>query len=335
MSAESRFGVLDGWRGLSILLVLACHLLPLGPKAMQLNVSTGILGMAIFFTLSGFLVTHFLLHRDGIVDFLIRRFFRILPLAWLYIFIALLAYPATREVWLAHLLFYANFPPKPFVPHVTEHLWSLCVEMHFYLGIALLVTLFKKRGLLLLPILAIGFTLVRVTYGMEYQSVITQFKIDEILSGATLALIYEGRLGEGLKKLVSGASFWGVMILLLISSSPFGGALNYFRPYLAALLVGITIFNPQTRVSQFLNNRVLFYIASISYALYVIHPLLASTWLGSGDVLHKYMKRPLLFAVTFLLAHISTFYFEHKMITAGKSISKVMLKVQSKLPYMH
>jgi peptidoglycan/LPS O-acetylase OafA/YrhL len=53
------------------------------------------------------------------------------------------------------------------------------------------------------------------------------------------------------------------------------------------------------------------YCASISYALYVIHPLLAHhTWLGSGDLLEKYAKRPLLLLVLFGMAHLSTRFFE-------------------------
>ena len=36
--------VLDGWRGVSILLVLSSHLLPLGPKRWQLNEMAGPMG---------------------------------------------------------------------------------------------------------------------------------------------------------------------------------------------------------------------------------------------------------------------------------------------------
>lgn len=317
----NRFEVLDGWRGISILIVLACHLLPLGPKPLLLNFSAGLLGMSIFFTLSGFLVTHFLLYRQSLVDFLIRRLFRILPLAWLYMFIVFMIYPETRDVWLAHFLFYANYPPKPLVPHITEHLWSLCVEMHFYIGVALLVALLRRRGLLLLPLICIAITLLRVSAGME-NSVITHFRVDEILAGATLALIYDGRLGGRMQRAVSKSNFWIVLVLLLISCHPHSGFMNYFRPYFAALLVGITLFNPKTRVGVFLENRYLFYIASISYALYVIHPLLAATWLGSGEGVVKYLKRPLLLMAVFATAHVSTFYYEQKWMAWGKMLTK-------------
>jgi peptidoglycan/LPS O-acetylase OafA/YrhL len=316
----ARFSVLDGWRGLSILSVLSCHLLPLGPKFLQLNYLAGVLGMSLFFTLSGFLVTHLLLERPQVMNFLIRRFFRILPLAWLYIFVSLSLYSASNEAWLAHLFFYANYPPKPLI-HVTDHLWSLCVEMHFYVGLALLVALFKKRGLLLIPLICLAITFIRVI-NHEYVSVITHFRVDEILSGGVLALIYNRELGETIYKILNKINYIYILPLLLVSCHPDAGFVNYFRPYFAAILVGTTLFRQNTRFTKFLEHKWLFYIASISYALYVIHPLLASTWLGSGDIIEKYSKRPLLFLVLFLCAHLSTFYYEKKAMAWGKDFSK-------------
>ena len=326
MPLESRFKVLDGWRGLSILTVLSCHLLPLGPKFLQLNFTAGLLAMSLFFTLSGFLVTHFLTTRTDILDFLIRRFFRILPLAWLYILIVFMIYPATRDVWLAHMFFYANYPPKPLI-HVTDHLWSLCVEIHFYIGIALIVRLFKKNGLLLIPIICIGITLLRV-YAGKHDSVITHFRVDEILAGGILALIYDRQLGEKIFGSLTELKFVFLALLLLVSCHPYSGFMNYFRPYLVAAVIGATMFNPNLRFSKLLENKTLFYIASISYALYVIHPLLASTWLGSGDGWDKYSKRPLLFLILFICAHLSTFYYEHKAIEIGKRLSLLLSKLK-------
>ncbi len=329
MMAAQRFEVLDGWRGVSILFVLACHLLPLGPKIWQLNYTAGLIGMSLFLTLSGFLITHFLLNRPNVIDFLIRRLFRIVPLAWLYILVTLLIFPVNKEVWMAHLFFYANYPPKPFIPHVTEHLWSLCVEIHFYIGVAILVALLKKRGLLLIPFICLAITLLRVATG-THDSVLTHLRVDEILAGGVLALIYSNKLGVVLINFVTKLNAFVLIALLAISSHPQAGFMMYFRPYFAALLVGTTLMNPDNKLSQLLNNKVLFYIATVSYALYVIHPLLAVSWLGSGEGWEKYMKRPLLFSVLFLSAHISTFYYEKHFIAFGKKLTTVS---NSKLKY--
>ena len=44
---SKRIPILDGWRATSILLVLGAHLLPLGPKVLQLNDTAGAMGMAL------------------------------------------------------------------------------------------------------------------------------------------------------------------------------------------------------------------------------------------------------------------------------------------------
>lgn len=316
---KEHFGVLDGWRGVSILMVLAAHLLPLGPKAWDLNVAAGLLGMVLFFNLSGFLITHFLINRPNVPDFLIRRFFRILPLAWLYMGLMLWLTPASGATWSAHFLFYANYPPEPLI-FTTKHLWSLCVEVHFYIGIAILVGLFKRRGLMIIPLLCIVFTLLRITNGIHY-AVISHFRVDDILAGALLALIYNDKLGPVLRDFVTQGSVVVLLPLLLVACHPDSGFLNYLRPYLAAALIGSTLFSRESPLVPLLENKILAYIATISYALYIIHPFLMSTWLGTGDLIAKYAKRPLLFIVLFAMAHASTFYYERPWIALGKKLS--------------
>lgn len=304
----------------SILLVLAAHLLPLGPKAWQLNEMAGPMGMALFFALSGFLITRFLLTHASIADFLIRRLCRIVPLAWLTMIVAFpLAGVAGRD-YLPNFLFYANLPPQ----HLTEvasHLLSLCVEAQFYVGIALLVVLFGKRGLYLVPLLCVAVTLHRISAGAQVD-IVTWRRVDEILAGSMLAMAYAGKWGRVPEALLSRASVTVLVLLFAVASHPSSGFANYLRPYLGAALVGRTLFAPPPRLAAFLEGRVLRYIATVSFALYVLHGVLLNTWLGSGDKLVKYLKRPLLLLATFGLAHLSTFYFEQRWIDFGKRWSK-------------
>ena len=320
IKAVGHLDVLDGWRGLSIVSVLAAHLLPLGPKAWHLNVSAGVFGMVVFFILSGFLITSFLLKKITIPDFLIRRFFRIIPLAWLYLALVLAIAKVPVDGWVAHFLFYANWPPKHLIT-LTDHMWSLCVEVEFYLGVAVLVAVFGRRGLVVLPILSLLFTALRVSDEI-YVSSITYYRIDEILAGCTLALIYHGELGTSVIRSLRMMPQTPLFLLLGLACLQQTEWLNYFRPYVAAALIGATILNPGTRFAALLNNRLLVYLAAISYALYVIHPLLVGSWLGSGDTLEKYIKRPLLFAVLFVLAHLSTYHYEHRWIALGKKLGE-------------
>jgi peptidoglycan/LPS O-acetylase OafA/YrhL len=317
--ASGHLSALDGWRGISILLVLAAHLLPLGPKALHLNHASGVLGMVLFFVLSGFLITTVLLKNMNIPEFLVRRVFRIIPLAWIYLAVALAVAGASGKVWFAHFLFYANLPPKHLVP-VTDHMWSVCVEMQFYLGIGVLVWVLGRRGLFLLPVLCVAVTGLRIAYDVPL-STITYFRLDEILAGCTAALVYHGNLGHWLRNRIAAVPQWLLLLLLCVSCLKQSDWVNYLRPYAGALLVTATLLSPKTRLVGALQSRLLVYVASISYALYVIHPIIAASWLGSGDIVEKYAKRPILFAVLFCIAHISTYYYERRWIALGKSLA--------------
>jgi peptidoglycan/LPS O-acetylase OafA/YrhL len=323
-SGEHRIAILDGWRALSILLVLAGHLLPLGPKSWNGNWSAAATGMVLFFTLSGFLITRFLLARADVSDFLLRRTFRILPLAWLTIIVLTLVGGADLTTFVANFVFVANLPPQ----HLLEgggHLWSLCVEMQFYVAVALLVALLGRRGLYLLPLICLAVTMLRVSVGAEID-IVTWLRVDEILAGATLALAYP-RLSEmNWPRRLPSVTPLILLALLFASAHPETGALNYFRPYISAAVVGTSFFVCPALMYRLFTSRAAIYVAQTSYAVYVIHGVLGSTWLGTGDTLVRYLKRPLLIGTTFLAAHISTFYFEHPMIDLGKRIGRRRLE---------
>ena len=315
----ARFDVLDGWRGISILLVLAAHLLPIGPKAWQLNEPAGVVGMALFFTLSGFLITGFLLSHASVLDFLIRRVFRIVPLAWLYLAVALLYIGAAASAYPPNFLFYANVPPF-WLTATTGHFWSLCVEMQFYAGVALLFWALGSRGLTLLLPISLAVTAWRAHSGAEV-SVVTWLRVDEILAGCLLALVFFRQLGGRPILLLNRLNPYLMLVLLAVASHPAGGPLNYLRPYVAAGLVGATLVRGECLMARGLLAKPLKYVAAISFALYVLHPLLGATWLGSGAGWEKYAKRPLLIGVLFALAHLSSFHYERPAIALGKRLS--------------
>lgn len=314
------FPVLDGWRGISILLVLFGHLVPLGPPRFGLNGSTAALGMAIFFTLSGFLITSTLLYQPSVRQFCIRRFFRIVPLAWLFTVISLLVVKAPRSYFPAELFFYANYPPF-WLSSVTGHLWSLCVEMQFYTFIALLFLLFRRRGLQLLPFLCLAVTLGRVVSHTAI-TIETYRCLDEILAGAWLALLMEeGELSPfriRLTELLGRSSPLLLFLLAFLCCQTIAGPLNNLRPYLAAWAVGSTLVRPGEIFSRILTQRWLVYMASISYALYILHPIAAHGWFESGTKLLRYEKRVPAMILVFGLAHLSTHYYEHFWIKLGK-----------------
>lgn len=319
--ALERLPLLDGWRALCILLVLAGHLLPMGPSAWQLNAPVAATGMVIFFTLSGFLITRFLIEDGNIRRFLIRRLARIVPLAWLGMLLAIMvAGDASTGEIVGNFLFLANLPPDSLIPP-GAHFWSLCLEVQFYLSIALLVAIGGKRALLVVPLACLAITLARV-YWQEPMSIVTWFRADEILAGATLALIYEGWLGQRARSLLSRPNIFLLLALLFASADLRTGYFAYLRPYICALMIGASLHNAPAWMRELAERRITVYIAQTSYALYVFHAIFAATWLGSGETLAKYAKRPLLFAATFACAHFSTFYYERRWNQWGRRFAE-------------
>ena len=318
-TSSARLEVLDGWRALSILAVIAGHWLPLGPAAWSFNAASAASGMALFFCLSGFLIAK-LLHSDPTIsDFLVKRVFRIVPLAWLAMLVLALANNASASTWAANFGFYANIPPADLM-RGGEHLWSLCVEVQFYLFAAILVGVAGKRGLFVLPILALCVTTLRISAG-EVISIVTWHRVDEILMGAAVALVWikyppqaASRIPVWLSPLALG--------LLLVSSLPQSGAFGYLRPYWAALAIGCSLYAFPAIMGQFWKGRLARYVAEISYSLYVWHIILQSTALGGEglDTLQKYLLRIPLALLTWLVAHISTRYYEMPLTKFGRKL---------------
>jgi peptidoglycan/LPS O-acetylase OafA/YrhL len=316
MSAASdtdHLRVLDGWRGVSLLLVMLGHWFPVGPSRWGLNATVADCGVTMFFALSGFLITRFLDERPSPVEFLLRRLFRIVPLAWLFMVVALSLTGATAQQWAAHLLFYVNEPPQPFTD-ATAHLWSLCVELHFYLG--------GRRALWCMPPLCVAITANRMIHG-QVDGIQTVYRVDEILSGAIVALLYQ-RAGQSVDR-PAFATSWVVLvaILLLACCHPDVVSLQYARPYAAGLLLALVLADHASGIGRLLKSHVLGYIAKISFALYVLHLGLSNTWLGSGEGWAKYVKRPLLIAVTWALAHLSSVVIEARAIAFGRTLARL------------
>ena len=294
-------------------------MLPLGPKMLCLNEMIPTTGMSLFFILSGFLIVSMLYRNDNVVSFLIRRVFRIIPLGWGFLIIFLTFNGANGRQWLANLLFYANLPPFFFL-NGNSHFWSLCVEMQFYAAIALVVALVGRWGLILVPIACFVVTAARITYGVHV-SIVTWWRIDEILAGGCVALAFGSpRVCKAVASLPACTPFL-LAPLLLASSHPALGPLNYARPYFAALLIGSTIVRSEDGLQRLLCGRTLGYLAQISFALYVIHPLTKFGWMGEGDVIVRYTKRMGSFLLSFLFAHVSTRYYENFWIGLGHRLA--------------
>ena len=208
--------------------------------------------------------------------------------------------------------FTQNLPPF-YLDYTNAHFWSLCVEVQFYVAIALVVAIGGRRWLVIVPAICVAATAARFITGHAI-AIETWWCIDEILAGGCLALI----LASVPKIHCPALTPFIFGPLLIAACHPATGILNNARPYFAAVLVGSTLVRAEDFLTNFLNNRILRYLAEISYALYVIHPLTYAGWLGTGDTFPRYAKRPVSIGLSFIFAYISTHFFESYWINLGR-----------------
>ncbi len=142
-------------RGVAVALVMARHAMP------DLFPGAGVVGVVMFFALSGHLITSGLLDehartgRIAFADFYRRRAVRLVPalLCWLLVFSAVvlvldpLGDRATLPgTWLVASTWTANLPLGVEVSDAAFHLWTLAGEEQFYLVWPVLVALALVRG---------------------------------------------------------------------------------------------------------------------------------------------------------------------------------------------
>ena len=309
-SQGARIAVIDGVRAASILLVMAGHLLPLGPKPLMLNGAACGMGMALFFILSGFLITRFLDRSADLVAFYVKRAVRIVPLAYLYFLILFVFFNHSLSALVSELSFTLNYRDAD-IGLGNGHIWSLCVEMQFYLVIGLLYRLIPKQAPLALAGLCVAVTVLKIAASAPY-SMMTHLRGDEILAGSLLYSSLNGRFGDASRLwrlLEKGLPV--TLLLFFISCNELAGPFQYGRAYLAAALVGGVLMTARPRLVAALTSAPAVYVARISYALYIIHGGLMSGVFSGGSKLVLYgLKRPFTLLASFALAHVSTTWYE-------------------------
>ena len=265
-------------------------------------------GHELVFALSGFLITSTLVHNSAVFEFLVRRLARIVPLAYAYTFFVftLVIFDPQAALWTASFLI--NYLTQYVVEGLNSHFWSLCVEVHFYVAIALVAVIWRKRGLWLVWPACLIVTMLRINDG-AYLAIQTHLRVDEILAGACVATLYKSSWAGCTKypTVLAGLA----TVLWFLSGGPDTGWFQYLRPYATAILLVVILCQGNTLLAALLSSRPMRYIAAVSYALYVVHPVTLYGWFNQGSIVDRYLlKRPISFIITFAVAHFSTFYWE-------------------------
>ncbi len=340
------FKGLNGIRAIAALCVVACHVteylsyynleLFLGktPNGHPVAPITGMYGVTIFFSLSGFLITYLLLaekdaHPIQIKKFYWRRILRIWPLYYLYLLVTLtvlfLFHTAYSSSSLPFYLFYAaNIPyvlrkPIPFV----EHFWSLGTEEQFYLFWPWLVEKVRSNHLKVIAAIIAAIVGVKLILHFVFALDISQIVIDAfpfhcMMIGAVGAILYKqkNRLFLALANhKISQAIAWLFVLSIIVNKYHIASIVDKEIIAVVALVIIIGQIEVRNRLVN-LELKFLDFLGRISYGIYVFHPLVI--------FLTSYLIRPLVMPVvlkyivvycavvglTILLAFLSYRYFE-------------------------
>ena len=289
---------LDGLRAIAVMAVLVHHYLRLGTAGTVAGLEPGLLGVRLFFVLSGFLITGILLRarqtveqglasrREVLQQFYIRRALRIFPLYYGVLLAAWVfgsAEARDQLPWLASYSYNFWIAQLGWYPAHFSHLWSLAVEEQFYLLWPAAILLVPRRALLpfLLAVIVAAPLYRALAWNLSLPSlwfyVATPSALDALGMGGLLAVMAQGqapapRLSRALWPL-------GALALLgcvLLQHQPAAAAV--FTETLVSLLFMTLVAAAGAGVRGFagrlLEARPLRYLGKISYGVYVYHLLL-------------------------------------------------------------
>jgi peptidoglycan/LPS O-acetylase OafA/YrhL len=310
---------LDGLRAISIMFVIASHAQwaltgTLSRSAWRNWHYYGVLGVTVFFVISGYLITNLLLKEldtTGSIrlkHFYIRRAFRIFPAFYVYLaFIGVLwsmgLVQQTLGSYVAAFTYTWNYYPYA-AGWTLGHVWSLCIEEQFYLCWPLLLLWAGKvRGLRIALCIILLAPFIRVvTYEFApvmrgHLGMMLHTRIDTLLFGCALAVLsqdplFVAKLRRLCHPLVLGGLLFFVLLVSPVLSARFGG--SYDAPIGFTLLgasISILLFYciqwPESTVGRVLNLWPVRHLGVISYSVYLWQqifdggqPLIHTRYLG-------------------------------------------------------
>ncbi|MDY0987420.1 acyltransferase [Flavobacterium sp. CFBP9031] len=266
----------------------------------------GVLGVSLFFVLSGFLITFLLLeekNKNGQVNlkfFYLRRILRIWPLYFLIVILSVFILPHIEmfnipnmtlkfdynsefiKVIVLFLFFLTNILISiKLVPFATQT-WSIGTEEQFYLIWPLVINKTKELEKLFIVIIVLYNILLillksnilpEIKYSNIFQAYIRLIQLDSLAFGA-LGACFLYKRSNILSKIVNNFSF-GISLITLIFVVVFHSDIIYFKSSFVAICFIVIILNlvHNKTLHNILENKFFFKMGEISYGLYMYHQM--------------------------------------------------------------
>ena len=316
-AGKKRLRELDFLRGLAIILVLFRH-----TDVAPFLTNMGWIGVDLFFVLSGYLVSGLLFReyqRSGSISpkrFLVRRGFKIYPIYYTTYLLYLVPLIWNGDLALgglaSDLLFFQNYHSGWGYAYAAS--WSLAVEEHFYIGLALALYAGTKSGWLssslkshtsprlsrlehCIYVLFAGCLLARFASNLALDThsplnfTMTHLRLDSLLAGVLIAYLHHFKTTAFTRDFHRYKRFLIPAALLALAWTPFFDPTpSFFAKTSGFTLVAFAFSvllcffllqpNINTRLDAVLARPVVNAVSSIgvcSYSIYVMHTLVNNT----------------------------------------------------------
>ncbi len=370
-SSSGRIGSLDGLRGIAALWVLVGHAMLLTGWHLPL-IGDPDLGVDLFIMLSGFLmVFHYQLRENKEPwtevttwsSFWTRRFFRIAPLYYVMLAVAVALGPIVfqsrmtvdhflgvtpqlperyRDASLKNIMLHLSFlfglsPAHAFRTPLPD--WSISLEMQFYAAFPFLMLISRRLGWLKGTI---GFVLAGVAVASAIRAAGINFPMPAFLP-LKLHVFAAGMLLAGALNASRGRALAHFALALAFVVIPIGGGMTMMREIVRLLLV-IAFFalifhahlprpfaSVMNRLSDFMGNRFCHELGELSFGVYLIHllimqPAIAYLIHAYGHEISDFRRFLLSVAITIPITYALS-AIGHKFIEMqGQKIGRVLTK---------
>ncbi|WP_155400875.1 acyltransferase family protein [Pseudomonas fluorescens] len=340
MVSSHRLTYLDSLRALAALTVMGSHYIERTPLLSWVVFDyfrPGQFGVVVFFMVSGFVIPFSFKDYPGKNRrFMISRFFRLYPAYWLSVILACFAIVFFISEELEESRVLANITMVQAVlgyANLFGVYWTLFVELVFY-GLCIALSLFGLLGCLKTRFwLAIALLLLALTgaAARHYYSVSAPVGI---LSSLSLMLFGGIWRNYQIDRNPSGKKYSMIWIAMFVTTFPIiallaydidqglqESAWNFTGSYFAALVFSVLA----TTVLK-LESRVLAFLGTISYSVYLIHPFFLE--LADSKVhLQKGFNAPVFVMYclsTLVFSSLCYFLIEKRSIRLGQHINAIL-----------
>ena len=286
-----RWEFLDAARGLAAVLVLIQHACDVNvhpaSEWMRIHLSFGVIGVATFFLVSGFIIPVSLEKYNSLRKFWIGRIFRLFPL-YLFSFALTLLF---AHLGIGHSGEYVQRGVRFYlgnltmcqellkVPYALPVYWTLTYEGVFYVACSILFLLGAlHRSRVWAVLLPLFYLLASLAAAFAHRALSAE-KAGVVLTAFMGTLVYRYAAGKANRRDIAIsisvlsvsllAGFW----LRLVRFHPPGEMVDSFQSLSSAWVVGAVLFGCFFMLREKEFPRPLIWLGNVSYSLYLMHPL--------------------------------------------------------------